>query len=100
VVWGHRVVPLEPGENILGRGEDVAVRIDAPGVSRRHARILINDGQAMLEDLGSKNGTYLWERRVDMPSRLSDGDMFRLGRQLLVYRNVPLRGSTLTEACS
>jgi DNA-binding winged helix-turn-helix (wHTH) protein len=98
VVWGQRVIPLEPGENILGRGDDVAVRIDAPGVSRRHARILIDEGQAMLEDLESKNGTYLWERRVEVPARLSDGDMFRLGRQLLVYRNLPLRGSTLTEA--
>src|SRR6185369_830144 len=36
LTWQQRVMPLEPGENVLGRGEDAAVRIDAPGVSRHH----------------------------------------------------------------
>lgn len=97
VVWEEQVIPLEPGENLLGRDEDVAVRIDAPGVSRHHARILVAQGEATLEDLGSKNGTFLGERRLDAPVVLSDGDTFSLGRQLLAFRSSRNVSSTLTE---
>jgi DNA-binding winged helix-turn-helix (wHTH) protein len=98
LVWQRRMLPLEAGENVLGRAEDVAVRIEAPGVSRRHARILLAQDQVTLEDLGSKNGTYLNERRLEAPAVLDDGDTFRLGRQLLVYRRLSAGGSTQTEA--
>ena len=74
-VWGKWVVPLEDGENVFGREEDARVRIDSSGVSRRHARIVIRDGQATLEDMGSKNGTFLGERRLDAPVILADGDV-------------------------
>jgi DNA-binding winged helix-turn-helix (wHTH) protein len=97
VVWEERVIPLVPGENHLGRDEDVAVRIDAPGVSRHHARIAVVGDEATLEDLGSKNGTYLRGRRVEGPTPLRDGDAFRLGRQALVFRSAPRAASTLTE---
>jgi len=97
VIWERRVIPLELGENILGRDEEVTVRIDAPGVSRRHARIVIGPDEVTLEDLGSKNGTYLRERRVERPTDLRDGDTLRLGRQLLVYRRAPLKASTRTD---
>jgi pSer/pThr/pTyr-binding forkhead associated (FHA) protein len=97
VIWERRVVPLESGENLLGRDEQAAVRIDAPGVSRRHARIVVRADGATLEDLGSKNGTFLRERRLESPAELTDGDAFRLGRHLLYYRSSPLRGSTHTD---
>ena len=98
VIWGKRIIPLAPGESILGRDEGAAVRIDAPGVSRRHARILHEEGRAVLEDLGSKNGTFLREDRLEAPAILEDGDTFRLGQLLLVYRDSALHGSTKTEA--
>jgi DNA-binding winged helix-turn-helix (wHTH) protein len=98
VIWGRRIIPLAPGESILGRDEEAAVRIDAPGVSRRHARILHEEGRAVLEDLGSKNGTFLREDRLQAPAILEDGDTFRLGQLLLVYRDSALHGSTKTEA--
>lgn len=97
VIWEDRTMPLAPGENVLGRDEDVTVRIDAPGVSRRHARIVVRDGEAILEDLASKNGTYLRERRLAAPARLADGDTFRLGRQLLVFRSSAAALPTRTE---
>jgi DNA-binding winged helix-turn-helix (wHTH) protein len=97
VVWERRIIPLAPGENVLGRDEDVAVRIDSPGVSRRHARIVVEKGVARLEDLGSKNGTYWREERLQGPRALADGDTFRLGRLLLVFRDVAVAGSTKTE---
>ena len=73
------------------------MRIDAPSVSRHHARILVTEGRAMIEDLGSKNGTHLLECRLEAPALLRDGDAIRLGRQLLVYRRSPPDGTTLTE---
>lgn len=98
VVWEEQLIPLRPGENLLGRDEDVAVRIDAPGVSRHHARIVVAEGEATLEDLGSKNGTFLGDRRLEAPAVLNDGDTFRLGRQLLVFRRSGPASSTLTES--
>src|SRR5262245_53296213 len=97
VVWERRIIPLAPGENVLGRDEDVAVRIDSPGVSRRHARIVVENGAARLEDLGSKNGTYWREAKLVGTRELADGDTFRLGRLLLVFRDAPVHGSTKTE---
>jgi DNA-binding winged helix-turn-helix (wHTH) protein len=97
VIWEDQVLPLKAGQNVLGRDEDVTVRIDAPGVSRRHARIVVTDSEATLEDLGSKNGTYLRERRLEAPASLEDGDTFRLGRQLLVFRSSRKTVPTVTE---
>ncbi len=97
VVWDEEIIPLGPGENVLGRGEDVAVRITSPGVSRRHARIVIGQGGATLEDLGSKNGTFLRDHPVETPAHLADGDTFRLGRQALVFRSLAADSSTLSE---
>lgn len=97
VIWERKIIPLQPGDNVLGRDEEAEVRIDSPGVSRRHARIVVTAGEAVLEDLGSKNGTYVREERLEAPVVLGDGDTFRLGRLLLVYRSSALRGSTKTE---
>ncbi len=68
-IWGQREVALGDGENILGRGNDSLVWIDAKSVSRRHARVLIDMGLATLEDLGSKNGTFVNGIRLTQPDR-------------------------------
>jgi len=99
VVWEDRVVPLAEGENVLGRDPEVTVRIDVTGVSRRHARIVLRDGEASIEDLGSKNGTFVGRRdaRVSAATSLPDGCPFRLGRVLLTYRSAAETASTATE---
>jgi len=96
VVWGRRVLPLVDGENVLGRGEDVSVRIDAPGISRRHALIRVQGGEATLEDLGSKNGTHLRGSRLESPVSLRDGEVFVLGEVALLFRSGSLAGTTAT----
>jgi DNA-binding winged helix-turn-helix (wHTH) protein len=96
VLWGRRVLPLAEGENVLGRDDDVTVRVDAPGISRRHALIRVSGGEATLEDLGSKNGTYLRGSRLDVPVALQDGDVFVLGEVALVFRSGVLAGPTAT----
>jgi DNA-binding winged helix-turn-helix (wHTH) protein len=85
IEWERGILPLMEGENLIGRGEEMGVRIDVDGVSRRHARILAQGGRFTLEDLGSKNGTYLGDRRLDGPAALTDGDALRLGRTKLVF---------------
>ena len=86
IEWNGEFFPLKAGENIIGRGEEAALRLDVRGVSRRHARIVVDAGRFTLEDLGSKNGTYLREQKLKGPAALADGDAFRLGRTLLVFR--------------
>src|SRR5829696_4964952 len=61
----------------LGRGVDSGFRIDHPSISRAHA-VLTHDGQWRLRDTGSKNGSYVEEKRVDAAD-LGDGGWFRLG---------------------
>jgi DNA-binding winged helix-turn-helix (wHTH) protein len=100
LIWEESVFLLQPGDNVLGRSEEAPIRIDAPGVSRRHARIVVRDDRATIEDLGSKNGTFLCEQRLDGPTSLCDGDRLRLGRHLLVFRRGGTAASTWTESPS
>ena len=87
---------LNPGDNVLGRSPDAEVWIDAPGVSRHHARITLRDASATIEDLESKNGTYLGGQRVVGPSSLTDGDQIRLGSVVVTFRIPPPAGTTET----
>jgi DNA-binding winged helix-turn-helix (wHTH) protein len=84
--WGKREIPLAQGENVLGRTDDAVVWIESSSVSRRHARIVVAEGHATLEDLGSKNGTFLGTERLTTPRELRDGDQVRLGAVLMTFR--------------
>jgi DNA-binding winged helix-turn-helix (wHTH) protein len=97
VFWNRRTFALAEGENVLGRDPGAHVRIDVPGVSRRHARIVSAGERFLLEDLGSKNGTYLRDRRLEAPAPLADRDEFRLGNTSLVFRVQGDEEATVTE---
>jgi DNA-binding winged helix-turn-helix (wHTH) protein len=86
VRWASREFPLHEGENVIGRDPGATIAIDAPIVSRRHARIVVTVGGAMLEDLGSKNGTFVAGTRVMAPTLLRDGDQIRVGDFELSFR--------------
>ena len=88
LVMPDREIALRSGENLLGRVEDGAVWLDSTTVSRRHARIVVDGDRVTLEDLGSKNGTFIGERRVTEPTLLADGDSFRVGRIRMTLRAV------------
>jgi DNA-binding winged helix-turn-helix (wHTH) protein len=100
VVWGDREIALDPGENILGRDPSAAVWIDLNSVSRRHARIVIRGESATLEDLRSRNGTYLDDRRIEGPARLANGSRIKIGAAKLVFRCFRGLGSTQSETSS
>ncbi|WP_448614886.1 FhaA domain-containing protein [Modestobacter sp. URMC 112] len=76
---------LEPGSNVLGRGTDADIRLPDTGVSRKHADVQLEGGTAVVEDLGSTNGTLVNGRRVGR-QELADGDVIRIGHSVLVYR--------------
>ena len=85
LVFGNRRSMLLEGPNVIGRAPDAAIPYDVAGVSRNHARIVVSRVGVTLEDLGSKNGTYLQGKRITFAS-LSDGDEIQIGKTRLTFR--------------
>ena len=98
LVLGARRIPLSDGENILGRDPSAAVFIDAAGVSRRHARISVDQRHVTLEDLDSKNGTRIRSTPVTTKTPLRDGDEIRVGPVLIIFHASASGMSTETIA--
>ena len=96
ILRGRKRIALEPGETVIGRDPGAGLFIDDPSVSRRHARIVVTSDTATLEDLGSKNGTYLGDRKVEAPVPLDDGARIRIGTVALTFRMFTLPYSTQT----
>ena len=96
VVWEGRELILMEGANVLGRDPDVAIQIDARGVSRRHAQIVVSGNGAILEDLDSKNGTYVNGRRIAAAVSLADCDEVGLGAVRVTFRVTSAVGQTET----
>ena len=94
--WGHRRFRLNEGTHVIGRDPGVAIRLDAPSVSRRHAHLHVTRASACLEDLGSKNGTFLGGVRVEAPVPLADGDLVGIGALIVTFRSGMQTGSTQT----
>jgi pSer/pThr/pTyr-binding forkhead associated (FHA) protein len=76
---GHRRYVLMAGVNTVGREPSSTVCIIDASVSRGHARITIENDEATLEDLNSKNGTQVMGEKIDAPRVLKDGDEVEFG---------------------
>jgi hypothetical protein len=76
--------PLKAEQNLIGRSSRCDVRIKHPGVSSEHAVIRQLPGSAILEDLGSTNGTRVNGKRVEVHT-LRHGDQIGVGRESLMY---------------
>jgi pSer/pThr/pTyr-binding forkhead associated (FHA) protein len=98
VVAGSRRIPLQTGENLIGRDPASTVCLDATGVSRRHARIVVGAREAHLEDCGSKNGTLIGDEVVIRPVVLHDGDRIHVGPIVIVYHASASGISTETQS--
>ena len=97
LVRGGRMYALKEGENVLGRDGAAASWFDSTSVSRIHARIIVTEGKALLEDLASKNGTFLGRVRVSAPVALEDGAEIRLGSLVVTFRWTLAQPSTETQ---
>jgi pSer/pThr/pTyr-binding forkhead associated (FHA) protein len=83
----HGEVTRISNEVTLGRSPTCSVSLDDDAfVSSVHARIFVLDGEAYLEDLNSKNGTYLNEEPVNAPTQLERGDLVRVGDTIFELR--------------
>jgi predicted component of type VI protein secretion system len=98
LVSATRTVILGQGEQLVGRDPGSAVWIDSPKVSWRHARIVTSHAGATIEDLGSKNGTFVGDTRIEAPVALQHGDHVRIGRVGFVFRMETARQVTETDA--
>lgn len=87
LLWRGETLPLREGESVLGRDEGATVFLDEASVSRRHARITVTGRSAVIEDLDSRNGTFVRGARVDGLVPLEDGDAIRLGWARLEFRH-------------
>ena len=81
-------VDVHRGVTLIGRSPDCQVTIEDPLVSRQHARIVIDEGGAVVEDLKSRNGVKVNGQPVRGPTRIKDGDRLRIGTQELVFCEV------------
>jgi DNA-binding winged helix-turn-helix (wHTH) protein len=96
LLWGERWFLLEEGEHVVGRDPDCRIVVDAPGVSRHHARIRVGPDRVLIDDLGSKNGTYVNRRRLEASAVLEDGDEVSMGTAVLAVRRMSARATTQT----
>jgi DNA-binding winged helix-turn-helix (wHTH) protein len=96
LLWKDGSADLAEGDHALGRAADHPISLPAPTLSRRHACIHVRGVSAELEDLGSKNGTWLNGERVVGRVPLADGDEIRLGTFRLVFRARTAAASTLS----
>jgi len=83
-------VRVDRDDVVIGRDPESDILVDAPSLSRFHARIGWSDGEPELEDLLSRNGSFHHGQRL-RTFRLREGDAFRLGSVLFFYTRDPLR---------
>ena len=76
---------LQTPVTLLGRGTDCDLRLVDPGVSRHHSELRVEDGQVVLVDLGSTNGTFVNGQPVRRVV-LVDGTTVTLGRTTMIFR--------------
>lgn len=77
---------LKRSSTVFGRGDEADVRIPAAGVSRTHCRLSVSDdGAIAVEDMGSSNGTYVNQERVEK-APLASGDLVSFGGFVFVVR--------------
>jgi DNA-binding winged helix-turn-helix (wHTH) protein len=98
--WDKRRFPLSTGEHVIGRDPDADIRLEGSTVSRRHARLVVTAEGTVLEDFGSKNGTFRGGERVTLPVPLADGDAIHIGSLLVTFHVRALLMSTDTQAVS
>jgi DNA-binding winged helix-turn-helix (wHTH) protein len=97
LTWKGGRAALPEGEHVLGRDPELELTFASPSVSRRHARLRVGPSEAVLEDLGSKNGTWVNGRRIAGPVALADRDEIRLGNTVrLTFRKLEPAASTET----
>jgi hypothetical protein len=93
-------IDLPQGDTLVGRSANCQVTLDDPLVSREHARIRIQGGTAVVEDLGSRNGVLVGGQPITRAAALSNGDRIRIGTQELVFLELPATAERPTHGAT
>jgi uncharacterized RDD family membrane protein YckC len=97
-----REIDLSDGEVTLGRSRTSTVRLEHESVSRSHALLTFDRGEAVVKDLNSSNGTFVGGKRISRETRLVNGDRLQLGAAVVEIRllapNVPSERTALLPA--
>lgn len=89
-------IPLKPGINFLGRGVSNDFKFEDPSVSGSHCEIIIENGMVTLKDMGSTNGTFVNQSRIQQ-AQLQNGQAVRLGSVEMVFYAETERPVNVTE---
>jgi hypothetical protein len=95
--WAASVVTLPEGEHLIGRGEDCLIRSESTKVSRHHARIRVTPETLVVEDLDSRNGTWVHGHRIEGSFKLASGDAVRVGPEVIRFVTTAANESTVAE---
>jgi DNA-binding winged helix-turn-helix (wHTH) protein len=98
LIWRGESFDVPAGESVIGRDRLCAIRMDADSVSRHHARLRVSEHGASIEDLGSKNGTWVDGERITGAMPLVDGASVRLGSETVRFESGGDQRPTRTAA--
>ena len=93
-------IPLPEGTHLIGRDERCLVRCESVRVSRRHARLHVTPERVILEDLGSRNGTWVRGERVHGATEVRTGEAVRIGSEIIQFMEAGPDASTATDGDS
>ncbi len=74
-----KAVPLPSPQCLIGRSEECQIRPQLEAISRKHCVITTRENEVVVKDLGSRNGTYVNDERIDKEAVLLNGDILRVG---------------------
>ncbi|QGJ69255.1 Serine phosphatase RsbU, regulator of sigma subunit [Planctomycetales bacterium 10988] len=84
-----QVFPLEGNRSVLGRHPECDIVLEVGAISRQHAQILLENGTYFVEDLKSRNGTYLNGRMIDGKTELNENDRVKICDMLFTFHHEP-----------
>lgn len=76
---------LNQGETVVGRNPDCTIALDFHGISRKHFTVTVTDSEVSVADLGSSNGTYLNNQKLETPTILKKADVIKIGAIAMKY---------------
>jgi two-component system cell cycle response regulator len=81
------IFDLEPGDTVCGRNPDNKIPLEFQGISRKHFQVTLNEDstQATVNDLGSSNGTFINNQKIEGNVALNKGDMIKVGSFALKF---------------